>query len=284
MSNSYVGASTGARIGKVLTWLGLAALATVWLVPLAFMFITSLKSNGDISTNAPWNLPEVWMWSNFPDSWVRGNLAQVGWNSLLVAGIKVPLGLALSSMAAFALARLNLKRGTVILMIIAIGSMIPIQIALGPLFGIINQLDLLNTHLGLLLPYLAFGIPTQVFMFYNFFSSIPKELDEAARIDGTNNWQLFFRIILPISGPVFGALFILDFVATWNEYAMATTLLQDQAMYMIPQAIQHFNTAYQSEWGQLNAFVISTMIPVMIVYLAFQRFFTSGALSGAVKG
>ncbi len=91
-------------------------------------------------------------------------------------------------------------------------------------------------------------------------------------------------MILPLSAPVFGALFNLDFVATWNEYAMATTLLQDQGMFMIPQAIQHFNSEFQTQWGQLNAFVISTMLPVLVVYLLFQRFFTSGALSGAVKG
>ena len=136
------------------------------------------------------------------------------WNSLVVALVKVPLGLFLSSAAAFALARLNLRRSGLVLGVFAIGSMIPIQIALGPLFSIINNLDLLNTKLGLLLPYLAFGIPTQTFMFYNFFKSVPKELDEAARIDGASNWQLFRQVILPLSAPVFGALFILDFVAT----------------------------------------------------------------------
>jgi raffinose/stachyose/melibiose transport system permease protein len=121
-------------------------------------------------------------------------------------------------------------------------------------------------------------------MFYNFFKSVPMELDEAANIDGAGAWRLYWNIIAPISKPVFGALFILDFVATWNEFAMASTLMQDQKMYLIPQAIQNFNTQHASSWGQVNAFVISTMLPVLVMYLIFQRFFTSGALSGAVKG
>lgn len=265
-------------------WLVLGLLALVWLIPFVFMFLTAVKSNQDIAANPPWSLPKVWEWHNFMDSWIRGDLRHVGVNSFIVSIIKVPLGLVISSLAAFALSKLNLKRSTVFIGAFAIGSMIPIQIALGPLFSIINNLNLLNTRLGLMLPYLAFGIPMQTFMFYNFFRSVPKELDEAARIDGAGPWRLYFNIVMPISKPIFGALFILDFVATWNEYSMATTLMQDQKMYMIPQAIQHFNTQYTSSWGQLNAFVISTMLPVLIVYLIFQRFFTSGALSGAIKG
>lgn len=274
----------GNPVWNWITWAILAILALFWMIPFVFMFLTAVKSNQDIAANPPWSLPKIWEWHNYKDSWIRGDLKHVGVNSFVISMIKVPLGLVISSLAAFALSKLNLKRSTVLLGAFAIGSMIPIQIALGPLFSIINNLNLLNTRLGLTLPYLAFGIPMQTFMFYNFFRSVPKELDEAARIDGAGPWRLYFNIVMPISKPVFGALFILDFVATWNEYAMAATLMQDQKMYLIPQAIQHFNTQYTSSWGQLNAFVISTMLPVLIIYLIFQRFFTSGALSGAIKG
>jgi len=262
----------------------LALLAIFWMIPFVFMILTSLKSSADIAQNPPWALPKVWEFHNFEDSWVRGDLKTVGTNSLIVVLIKVPLGLLISSLSAFALARLKLKRSSFVLGVFVIGSMIPIQIGLGPLFGMINDLNLLNNRLGLILPYLAFGIPTQTFMFYNFFKSVPMELDEAANIDGAGSWRLYWNIIAPISKPVFGALFILDFVATWNEFAMASTLMQDQKMYLIPQAIQNFNTQYVTSWGQVNAFVISTMLPVLVMYLIFQRFFTSGALSGAVKG
>ena len=262
----------------------LAILAIFWMIPFVFMILTSLKSSGDIAQSPPWALPKVWEFHNFKDSWVRGDLKTVGFNSLIVVLIKVPLGLVISSLSAFALSRLKLRRSSFVLGVFVIGAMIPIQIGLGPLFGMINDLNLLNTRLGLILPYLAFGIPTQTFMFYNFFKSVPMELDEAANIDGAGAWRLYWNIITPISKPVFGALFILDFVATWNEFAMASTLMQDQKMYLIPQAIQNFNTQYVTSWGQVNAFVISTMLPVLVMYLIFQRFFSSGALSGAVKG
>ena len=270
--------------GLVGLWIGLVISAIVWIVPFLFMFVTSVKSAPDIANNAAWSLPTVWDWQNYIDAANIGQLWTSGLNSLIITVIKVPLGLLISAFAAFAMSRLRFKWQKALLGVIALGSLIPVQVALGPLFSTMLNLGLLNTKIGLILPYLAFGIPYQIFILYGFFKAIPEELDEAARIDGASNWRLFWQVILPLAKPALAALFILDFVATWNEYPMALTLLQTQDQFTIPLGITNFQTQYGSNYGQLNAYIIMSILPVLIVYLMFQRYFVRGALAGAVKG
>lgn len=265
-------------------WIALVVSCVLWALPFAFIVLTSLKSTAEISSGSPWALPQEWQFDNYSRAADRGDLVTSFGNSLLIAVLKVPLGLLVSAAAAFALARLALRWKRALLLVVTIGAMVPIQVALAPLFTTMSALDLLNSDLGIILPYLAFGIPYQVFFLYGFFRSIPVELDEAARIDGASNARLFFRIILPLAKPALAALFILDFVATWNEYAIAVTLLQDQDTWTVPLALMGFSSQFTSSYGQLNAFIVMSILPVLVVYLMFQRFFTQGALAGAVKG
>jgi raffinose/stachyose/melibiose transport system permease protein len=269
---------------KIGLWIALAISVLIWSIPIIFMVFTSLKSEADIfGTPAfvpPWS-PE---WGNYVEALDRGNLLSAGANSLLIAVFKVPIGLLISAAAAFALARLRFRRQRLLMGVIAMGAMVPIQVAIAPLFQVINGLDLLSTHVGVILPYIAFGLPYQTFILYGFFRSIPNELDESARMDGAGNWRLFFQIILPLSKPALAALFILDFVATWNEYSIALALLQSQDSWTVPLAIQGFQSQFTSSYGPLNAFTIMSVFPVLIVYLMFQRYFVEGAFAGAVKG
>jgi raffinose/stachyose/melibiose transport system permease protein len=265
-------------------WIGLVVSCLVWLAPFVFMVLTSLKSTADINNSSIWSLPTEWQWHNYADAAERGDLWTVARNSAYIAVIKVPLGLLLSSAAAFAIARLRFRWRRGLLIVLTLGAMVPVQVAIAPIFTTLSSLDLLNSDNGIILPYLAFGIPYQVFFMYGFFRSIPADLDEAARIDGAGNLRLFFTVILPLAKPALAALFILDFVATWNEFGMALVLLQDQSTATVPLALQAFQSQFSSNYGQLNAFIVMAILPVLIVYLMFQRFFTQGALAGAVKG
>ncbi|WP_226996734.1 carbohydrate ABC transporter permease [Tessaracoccus aquimaris] len=265
-------------------WISLVVTSLLWALPFLIMFLTSVKSNADINQNPAWALPQQWDWSNYVRAFEIGKLGITGLNSMLIAVIKVPMGLLLSAACAFALARLRFRRSKALLGFIAIGSMVPVQIGLGPLFNTMLTLDLLDSKMGLILPYLAFGIPYQIFVLYGFFRAIPDELEESARMDGASTFRIFWQVILPLAKPALAALFILDFVATWNEYAMATTLLRSQGNWTVPLAVQSFSTQWGTEYGPLNAFIIMSAIPVLIVYLMFQRYFVSGALAGAVKG
>jgi raffinose/stachyose/melibiose transport system permease protein len=265
-------------------WISLGVTSLLWFVPLLLMFLTSVKSKPDLNSLPMWALPSTWEWGNYASAVDTGDFWVTAGNSLLIAAIKVPLGLAIAAAAAYALARIRFRGGRAVLMIIAIGSMVPVQIGLGPLFSTMLDLDLLDSLYGLILPYLAFGIPYQIFVLYGFFRTIPDELEESARIDGASTFRIFWQIVLPLAKPALAALFVLDFVATWNEYAMATTLLQSQGNWTIPLAVQGFSTQHGTDYGPMNAFIFMSAIPVLIVYLLFQRYFVSGALAGAVKG
>ncbi|MFB7883612.1 carbohydrate ABC transporter permease [Microbacterium sp. NPDC056057] len=265
-------------------WIALGVTALLWFLPLYLMFMTSVKSKPDLNNLPMWSLPTSWEWGNYASAIDTGDFWTTAGNSLLVAIIKVPLGLAIAAAAAYALARIRFRGGRTVLMVIAIGSMVPVQIGLGPLFSTMLNLGLLDSLYGLILPYLAFGIPYQIFVLYGFFRGIPEELEESARIDGASTFRIFWQIILPLAKPALAALFVLDFVATWNEYAMATTLLRTQSNWTIPLAVQSFSTQHGTDYGPMNAFIFMSAIPVLIVYLLFQRYFVQGALAGAVKG
>ena len=215
--------------------------------------------------------------------WARGHFSTTVFNSAVITTIKVPLGLLISAMAAYALSRIRLPAGRAIFLLMLFGTMLPFQVMLAPLFTLVNSFGLINTKVGIILPYLAFGVPYQVFILHGFFSEVPKELSEAALVDGASHFTIFRRIFLPISLPVLAALLILDFVATWNEFAMALVILQDNSTWTLPLGLMSFQSQFQSDYGQLNAAIVMTVLPATVVYLIFQRYFVSGLTSGAIK-
>ena len=269
---------------KVILWIVICVIVVLWAIPFIFMILTSLKSNADVSGAPPFALPTTLNWANYLNAVARVNLLRAIKNSIIIAVIKVPLGLLISAMAAYAITRLKVPFPRGILIIFVLGTLVPIQVALGTLFEIINKLGLLSTQLGIILPYIAFGIPYEVLILYGFFEAIPKEMDEAARIDGASNFRIFWSIILPLAKPALAALFILDFVATWNEFSMALVILQRQESWTVPLTLQGFNSAFQTFYGPLNAAIIISILPVVIIYLLFQRYFVEGMYAGAVKG
>ncbi len=269
------------RIGL---WIALVIVMVIWAMPLLFVFLTSVKSESDIFTTSSFTIPGILDWENYTEALDTGNLVTAGTNSLFIAIVKVPLGLFIAAAAAFALSRIRFKFDTIILGAFALGSMVPIQVALGPLFKTILDLGLLNNPVGVILPYIGFGLPMQVFILHGFFTAVPKEIDESVRVDGGGNLRLFLQFILPLSKPALAALFILDFVATWNEYAIALVILQNKASQTVPLAIQGFQSQFTSSYGPLNAFTIMSILPVLIIYLLFQRYFVQGMFTGAVKG
>lgn len=267
----------------VALWIALIVFAVLWLAPFVFIVFTSLKSSGEVMGSSAFAPPSDVAWENYSGAWARGDFSTAALNGAIIAVIKVPLGLFLSAMAAYALARVPMRWGKALFVLVVFGTMIPFQVMLAPIFRQVNAFGLINTYPGIILPYLAFGIPYQVFILHGFFSAVPKELSEAARIDGASHFTTFRRIFLPISLPVLAALLILDFVATWNEFAMALVILQDPDMWTLPLGLMAFQSQFQSNYGQLNAAIVMTVLPAALVYLMFQRYFVSGLTSGAVK-
>jgi raffinose/stachyose/melibiose transport system permease protein len=273
------------RIDPVLValWIVLIAIAVVWIAPFVFIVFTSFKANSTVMGSSAFAPPTSFEWANYVAAWARGRFSTTVFNSALITIIKVPLGLFISAMAAYALSRIRLPAGRAIFLLVLFGTMLPFQVMLAPLFTLVNSFGLINTKVGIILPYLAFGVPYQVFILHGFFDEVPKELSEAALVDGASHFTIFLRIFLPLSLPVLAALLILDFVATWNEFAMALVILQDNSTWTLPLGLMSFQSQFQSDYGQLNAAIIMTVLPATIVYLIFQRYFVSGLTSGAIK-
>ena len=276
----------GGRVDPLLVvlWVGLLVLAALWIAPVLFIAVTSLKSTAEVMGSSAFALPQQWFFENYGLAWQRGRYNTTFLNSVVITLVKVPLGLVLSAMAAYALARIEMPRKKLLLALVLFGTMIPFQVMLAPLFTLVNDIGLLNTYIGLWLPYIAFGVPYQVFVLHGFFKEVPKELSEAALIDGASHFTIFRRIFLPISLPVLAALLIMDFVATWNEFAMALIIMLDGKNWTLPLSLMSFQGEFGSDFGPLNAAIVTTVAPAVIVYLIFQRYFVSGLTSGAVKG
>lgn len=264
-------------------WIMLVAFALLWVAPFVFILLTSLKTEAEIYGSTVFALPKTVAWSNYAHAWGRGNFAATFLNSVIITCIKVPLGLLVSAMAAYALAQMQIRGRNAIFLVILFGTMIPFQVLLAPLFSLVNSLGLINSYVGVILPYIAFGVPYQVFVLRGFFRHVPKELTEAALLDGASHVTIFWRIFLPLSLPALAALVILDFVATWNEFAMALVILQDSGKWTLPLGLMSFQGQFASAYGQLNAAIMMTVLPAVIVYLIFQRYFISGLTAGAVK-
>jgi raffinose/stachyose/melibiose transport system permease protein len=267
----------------VLLWLALIVIAALWITPFVFIVFTSLKTNSTVMGASAFAPPADLDWSNYAAAWSRGHFSTTVLNGAIITIVKVPLGLAISAMAAYALSRIEFFGNRLIFLLIVFGTMIPFQVLLAPLFTLVNGFGLINTKVGVILPYLAFGVPYQVFVLHGFFKDLPKELSEAALIDGASHFTIFWRIFLPLSLPALAALLILDFVSTWNEFAMALVILQDNSTWTLPLGLMSFQSQFANDYGQLNAAIVMTVLPATIVYMIFQRYFVSGLTAGAVK-
>lgn len=269
---------------NIVIYILLTVLAAIWLVPIITVMFTSVKSSTDFySGMGLFELPEKLLWSNYRNAWEQGRLALYIKNGLIVTCIKVPISIFISSMLAFALTRLNIRGSRAIFMFVLIGMMLPQQVALIPMNIIYSRAKLTNTYFCLILTYLGFGIPLATLVFRGFMTGIPKDLDEAARIDGCGNWRLYWSIIMPLSKPAIASALIMDFLYTWNEFMIQSVLITTDSMKTVPNGLLSFFGEFTVDYGLLNAGVLISVLPVFIVYLMFQKFFVSG-IAGAVKG
>lgn len=269
---------------RLLLYAALCAMAVIWVVPIFTLIATAIKSRADFYGGASlFSIPEQICWSNFSKAVTQGRLFTYMKNDLIISCLKVPLGIFIEALAAFALTRLNIRHRTGIFVFFLVGMMLPMQTALVPINVIFSKLNLLNTYFGLFYVYVGFGISFGILILRGFFIGIPKELDEAAYIDGCNKWQLFTRVILPVAKPAVATLVIMDFLSTWNEYLLASVIINDNAKKTVPTGIMTFVGEHGTDYGYLCAGVLISVVPVLLVYLFFQRHFVEG-IGGAVKG
>lgn len=255
----------------------------IWISPILFILLTSVKSTSDFFNKPVFSLPSTLRLQNFLEAWSKGSMSQYMMNSIIVTFIKVPLGVFLEAITAFALTRLQLKHKNAIFIVFLIGMMIPMQVTLVPLNLGLTKLHMINTFAGLILVYLGFGLPFGILVMRGFFNSIPAEIDESARLDGCSNIRLFWNILLPIARPAVATLFILDFLSSWNEFLFSSLLITKDRLRTIPSGLMSFFGEFGTNYPLFTAGVLISIIPIMVVYIFCQRYFVEG-MAGAVKG
>ena len=271
------------KSGIVMT-IVLTVVALVWIAPLALLVITALRPLSDFISTGPLAWPQAFTLSNFTDAWDIGNFASTYRNSAVLALMKVPLGVLISAMLAFALAKLRIRFGRVIMFSVFLGLTIPIYITIVPIFIMLRTAGVTDSLIGLMGPYLAFGIPFEVLVLQSFFRQVPDEIVEAAKIDGANNWRIFFTIMLPLSAPALVTVGILDAVATWNELLFALILLNSDNSKTIPVGLLNFQGQFANNNTGLAAGILIAVVPILVAYTLLQRYIVGGLTAGATKG
>jgi len=268
------------RIGKYIV---LIIIAAIWITPAISVLFTAIKSRADFFGGMGlFALPERIYWANFTTALFDANLLLYMRNSLIISVWKVPIGIFVAALAAFAITRLRVKAPRAIFVYFLCGMMVPFHVALVPLNAFFVRHGLIDSFMGITYVYIAFGLPFAILVLRGFFNTIPRELDEAAYIDGCSKLRLFFNITLPLAKPAVASLFILDFLATWNEYILASVLIRDRTRLLITAGLMNFVGQFNMEFGLLSAGVLLNIIPIMLVYVLLQRHFVEG-MAGAVK-
>lgn len=272
------------KIKKYIIFIMLLIIALTQLFPLYWLITFSLKSNIEIFGENVIGLPQSWRWINYKTALTDGGILTYFFNSVFYSAATVSIVGVVSAMAGYAIARMNWKLKGVVFSLFTLGIMIPTQAALLPLFQVLDYLNLKGGYMGLLIPYVAFAIPMSIMILTGFYKGIPKEIEEAACIDGCDIFRCFGSIIVPIIKPAIATASIFTFLGTWNELMFANTLVDSSKYRTLPVGIMSFAGQYSTDWGLIGAGMVIATLPTIIVYFLLSKQVQESLISGAVKG
>jgi alpha-1,4-digalacturonate transport system permease protein len=262
-------------------WLVLVVGALVVAFPLYWMFATAVRPKKEIFSGGLDLVPSTFVWSNFSDAWNKLPWDQFYINSIAIAAIAVPVTVFINLLAGYTFAKYKFPGRDILFLLMISTLMIPIQVIMVPEFLIVAKLGWVNTWWGVLVPRAAeaFGL----FMVRQFMVSIPDELIEAARLDGAGEFTIFRRVVLPLSWPVIAVLSIFTFMWRWNDFAWPLVVLQEQSAYTVPLGLNLMQGQYFTDWTGLMSMSLLSIIPMMLVFIFFQRYFIQGIASTGLK-
>ncbi|MDE7334595.1 MAG: carbohydrate ABC transporter permease [Lachnospiraceae bacterium] len=273
------------KIKRVLIYVFLLAFTFIQIFPFYWLITFSFKSNTEIfDSNNLMGLPKVWRLENYSKALMGGNILHYLLNSVLYAVLTVVIATLLSAMAAYAINRMYWKAKGIVAVIFSLGIMIPVQATLLPLFQGLDMMGVRRGYLGLLLPYITFAMPMSVMILGGFFKSLPREIEEAACIDGCNIFSMFFRIIFPMIKPGIATACIFTFLNTWNELLFANTFVDSAEYKTLPVGIMSFVGEHSTNWGIIGAGMVIATLPTVVIYLMLSKQVQESFTVGAVKG
>lgn len=253
------------------------------LIPLAATAVGGLKTIGELRTD-PFGMPQDWIWSNYTDILFGDRLWQMLWNSLVIALLTVVMTVASGSMVAFLFAHLTFFGDRYLLSYFMLGLLFPAATAILPLFIKIRDLGLLDSYWGVALPQTAFGLGLSILLFRGFFRQLPKDLLEAALMDGCSYVRFFWSVTLPLSLPILSTVSVFIFVQSWNNYLLPLVMLNTDDMFPWPLGLMQFQGEYMTNWPALLAYVTLTIAPAILMFLLAQKYIVAGLTAGATKG
>jgi raffinose/stachyose/melibiose transport system permease protein len=260
----------------------LTFLAFFAMGPLLLLFMNSIRSTEEINAQ-PFGLPQTIHWENFQEAWTQGNYSTTVLNSVIITACTVLGVIVIAGMAAYSLARLDPPGADGLALYLVVGTSVPIQLFLVPLFFLWQKLGLVDHLLGVIIIYWATASPFATFLLRSFMVSIPRDFDEAARIDGASEWQVFWHVIVPITWPGFLTTALIAGLGAWNEFLIAVTFLHHPEMKPISTGLYAFTTRYGRDWGLISAASVIMILPVIILFLFLQRQFIEGLTRGGLK-
>ena len=272
------------KIARILIYIGLVFWALINLFPVYWMFTFSLKDNSEIFGSNVVGLPKNWLWSNYTSALSTGHMGVYFLNSAIVAVVTILITLAVALMATFALTRLIWKQRKNLNKFFMLGLTIPIHASIVPVYVTLSRLHLLNTRLALIVPYAAFSLSMAILVCTGFMNEIPRELDEAACIDGCNVWGIFFKIIVPLMKPAVATVGIYTFLQCWNELMFANIFISKTALKTLPVGIQALSGQYTTAWGPIGAALVVATFPTLFIYIFLSKRIQESFIAGAIKG
>ncbi len=271
---------------KMILWLFRILLINFGIIiiyPMFFVLITSLKTTSEFYGNI-WALPTSIAWENYIYAWSTAKIGEYFMTSIIVVTSTVVITLLIGALAGYALSKLDVPFANGIMITIFLLSMLPSESIIMPMYIMVSKVRLSGTYASLIIPYIGWGLALTIYIYRNFFDTIPKEIIEAARIDGCSEARTFFSVIMPIMTPATATNGIFLFLGWWGEMLWASVELSTSSLKTLPLGITAFVQSSGTDWGPLSAASCIILIPVIIFFLATQKYFVSGLTGGAVKG
>jgi ABC-type glycerol-3-phosphate transport system permease component len=268
--------------GSILSYAVLLIFLAIFLVPFVWIWSSAFKTSIEIARD-PFGLPDTFRWENLRRAWTVGQFDRYIGNSVIYAVSIVTGVVALSCMAGYALALLPLPGRDAILVVFLLGLMVPFQSVMIPLYYLLRDLSLLQTYWAFIVPGIALRLPFGIFLMRGFFRGLPREIGDAARIDGANEWEVFRQIMLPLATPGLATLVVFQFMYTWNQFLMPLIFVQRDDLRPVSLGTLFFFGRFTADRGMIAAGVTISMLPVVVLYLLLQRRFIEGITAGALK-
>ncbi|WP_018752971.1 carbohydrate ABC transporter permease [Paenibacillus sanguinis] len=276
--------SPAGKLGYLLLYVVLVVVAVFQLFPLVWLLLFSLKNNQEVFDLPPLSLPANPRWENYEKVWSAGNISVYFLNSVWITIAATVLTIILGSLVTFAITRMKWKGSSLVLGLFMVAMMIPVHSTLIPLFSLFNRVGLTDHPLSLVLSYAAFNLPVTMMILLGFYYSLPREVEEAAVMDGCSVNRVFFRIVLPMTGSVLATTAIINMIYNWNEFIFVNTFISSDTLKTLTVGVQNFIGQYTTDWGAIGATLMISILPILLMFLFLSDRIVEGIAAGSVKG